>query len=119
MAAPKKEQTSIRLEPAYHQRLERAAKEAGTNRTALATRIIMEALDGAGEADNSESLGSELGAEILDRVDALEGHMRRLEHVVHLSLRTILGTFLDEHEAESARRMMDQTLGPLPTRPPQ
>lgn len=126
--ADDKKQTNLRLEPEYDRLLEEAAKQAGMKKATLARQMVLDALGGGSLGQVGEralpavsgAADSALVGEVLERVDSVERNVRRLERTLHVTLRTLVGTLLpDAHEAENARRTLDEYLGPMPSRVPE
>tara|TARA_R110002073_G_scaffold101349_10_gene230321 strand:+ start:1271 stop:1654 length:384 start_codon:yes stop_codon:yes gene_type:complete len=125
MADQTKKQTNLRLELADHERLEAMAERADMKRATLAKEIIVAALDEVDQAGSSSLApgtskppGEDQSEYVMERLDDIEGHVRRLETTIHLTLRSVLGTLLTTpEELEAMRSKLDDLLGPLPSRP--
>lgn len=126
MSAEETEQTSIRLPAGYHARLAELAEAAGQPRGTLLRQVTTALIDGdlaavaelMGLSPGSSVVEASVADELLERMDGLEQQQRKFERLIHVNLRVLLGTLLKgEQQKESARRHLDEYLGPIPPRP--
>lgn len=114
-AEPSK-QTNVRLPLYYHEQLQQAAKQQGKAAGTLARELLVSALDGGEHTPLSASASAVDTDLMMERLDSIEDSIGAVSTTTHTALRAIMRALLEDPiEAQNMSKILDATLGPMPT----